>query len=168
MPAPDLVCRNFGAEAPDRLWGTDITYVRTEEGFLYLSFVRDAYSRRLVGWAMTTHLRTELVADALQMAIRRRKPQAGLIHHFDQGVQYASLSFGKRSEESGIVPSMGRVGSAYDNALAESFVATLIRPSYCIGTPGLRGSAPGRRSSSTWRAFTTAIGSTQLWATGAR
>jgi putative transposase len=125
VPAPDLVRRNFAAEAPDRLWVADITYVKTEEGFLYLSFVLDAYSRRLVGWAMATHLRTELVVDALQMAIRRRKPQAGLIHHSDQGVQYTSLSFGKRLEEAGIVPSMGRVGSAYDNALAESFVATL-------------------------------------------
>src|SRR3954462_15234051 len=88
----------------------DITYIKTEEeGFLYLSFVLDAYSRRrLVGWAMATHLRTELVVDALQMAIWRRKPQAGLIHHSDQGVQYTSLSFGKRLEEAGIAPSMGR------------------------------------------------------------
>jgi putative transposase len=104
----------------------DITYIKTEkEGFLYLSFVLDAYSRRLVGWAMETHLRTELVLDALQMAIWRRKPQAGLIHHSDQGVQYTSLSFGKQLEEAGIVPSMGSVGSALDNAMAESFVATL-------------------------------------------
>ena len=125
IPAPDLVCRNFAAVAPDRLWVADITYVKTEEGFVYLAFVLDAYSRRLVGWAMATHLRTELVVDALQMALWRRKPQAGLVHHSDQGVQYTSLSFGKRLEEAGIVPSMGRVGSAYDNALAESFVATL-------------------------------------------
>src|SRR4051812_41166194 len=104
----------------------DITYIKTEkEGFLYLSFVLDAYSRRLVGWAMATHLRTELVLDALQMAIWRRKPQAGLIHHSDQEVQYTSLPFGKQLEEADIVPSMGSVGSAYDNALAESFVATL-------------------------------------------
>src|SRR4051812_45132329 len=125
MPAPDLVCRNFAAVAPNRLWVTDITYIKTEEGFLYLSFVLDAYSRRLVGWAMATHLRTELVLDALQMAIWRRKPAPGLIHHSDQGVQYTSLSFGKRLEEAGIVPSMGSVGSALDNAMAESFVATL-------------------------------------------
>jgi putative transposase len=125
-PAADLVRRNFAALAPDRLWVADITYIKTEEGFLYLSFVLDAYSRRrLVGWAMATHLRTELVVDALQMAIWRRKPQAGLIHHSDQGVQYTSLCFAKRLEEAGIVPSMGSVGSAYDNALAESFVATL-------------------------------------------
>jgi putative transposase len=125
MPAPDLVRRNLAALAPDRLWVADITYIKTEEGFLYMSFVLDAYSRRLVGWAMATHLRTELVVDALQMAIWRRKPRAGLIHHSDQGVQYASLSFGKRLKEAGIVPSMGSVGSAYDNAMAESFVATL-------------------------------------------
>jgi putative transposase len=125
MPAADLVRRNFAALAPDRLWVADITYIKTEEGFLYLSFVLDAYSRRLVGWAMATHLRTELVVDALQMAIWRRKPQAGLIHHSDQGVQYTSLSFGKQLEEAGIVPSMGSVGSALDNAMAESFVATL-------------------------------------------
>jgi len=125
VPAPDLVHRNFTAIAPDRLWVADITYVKTDEGFLYLSFVLDAYSRRLVGWSMATHLRTELVVDALQMALWRRKPAAGLIHHSDQGVQYTSLSFGKRLEEAKIVPSMGRVGSAYDNALAESFIATL-------------------------------------------
>jgi putative transposase len=126
MPAPDLVCRNFAAVAPNRLWVADITYIKTEEGFLYLSFVLDAYSRRrLVGWAMATHLRTELVVDALQMAIWRRKPAPGLIHHSDQGVQYTSLSFGKRLKETGIIPSMGRVGSAYDNSMAESFIATL-------------------------------------------
>jgi putative transposase len=126
MAAADLICRNFASVAPNRLWVADITYIKTEEGFLYLSFVLDAYSRRLVGWAnLATHLRTELVLDALQMAIWRRKPAPGLIHHSDQGVQYASLSFGKRLEEAGIVPSMGSVGSALDNAMAESFVATL-------------------------------------------
>jgi putative transposase len=125
VPAPDLVRRDFAASLPDELWVADITYVRTDEGFSYLAFVLDAYSRRLVGWAMATHLRTELVVDALQMAIWRRNPAPGLIHHSDQGVQYTSLSFGRRLEEAGIVPSMGRVGSAYDNSLAESFVATL-------------------------------------------
>jgi putative transposase len=125
MPAPDLVRRNFTSVGADRLWVADITYIKTEEGFIYLSFVLDAYSRRLLGWAMATHLRTELVVDALQMALWRRKPAAGLIHHSDQGVQYTSLSFAKSLEEAGIVPSMGSVGSAYDNAMAESFVATL-------------------------------------------
>jgi putative transposase len=125
IPAADLVRRNFTAKAPNQLWVADITYIKTEEGFLYLSFVLDAYSRRLVGWSMANHLRAELVIDALEMAIWRRKPAAGLIHHSDQGVQYTSLAFGKRLEEAGIIPSMGSVGTAYDNAMAESFVATL-------------------------------------------
>ena len=125
VPAEDLLRRDFTATAPDRLWTADITYVNTEEGFLYLAFVPDVHSGRLVGWAMATHLRTELVVDALQMAIRRRKPAPGLIHHSDRGVQYTALSFGKRLQEVGIVPSMGRVGSALDNAIPESFVATL-------------------------------------------
>jgi len=123
--APDLVGRNFAADEPDRLWVADITYVRSGEGFVYLAFILDVCSRRVVGWSMATHLRTELVVDALQMAISRRKPAPGLVHHSDRGVQYTSLSFGKRLEEESLVPSMGRVGSAYDNALAESFVATL-------------------------------------------
>ena len=123
--APDLVGRNFASEEPDRLWVADITYVRSQEGFIYLSFILDACSRKVVGWSMATHLRTELVVDALQMAIARRKPSPGLVHHSDQGVQYTSVSFGKRLEDEGLLPSMGRAGSAYDNALAESFVATL-------------------------------------------
>jgi putative transposase len=123
--APDLVGRNFASEEPDRLWVADITYVRSKEGFVYLAFILDACSRKVVGWSMATHLRSELVIDALQMAIARRKPSPGLVHHSDRGVQYTSLSFGKRLEDEGLLPSMGRVGSAYDNALAESFVATL-------------------------------------------
>jgi putative transposase len=112
--------------ARGRLWTADITYVSTDEGFLYLAFILDAYSRRLVvGWAMESHLRTELVVDALQMAVWRRKPAPGLIHHSDQGVQYTPLSFAKRLEQVGIIPSMGQVGSALDNAISESFVATL-------------------------------------------
>jgi putative transposase len=123
--APDLVERNFASEEPDRLWVADITYVRSKEGFVYLAFILDACSRKVVGWSMATHLRTEIVVDALQMAIVRRKPSPGLVHHTDRGVQYTSLSFGKRLEDEGLLPSMGRVGSAYDNALAEAFVATL-------------------------------------------
>lgn len=103
VPAEDLVGRDFAAAAPNRLWTADITYVDTDEGFLYLAFVLDAYSRRLVGWAMEPHLRAELVVDALQMAIWRRRPAPGLIHHSDQGTQYTSLSFGKRLEEAGIL-----------------------------------------------------------------
>ena len=124
-PAPDLVNRSFCATSPDRLWTADITYVRTNEGFLHLAFVLDVYSRRIVGWSMADHLRTELVVDALEMAVRRRKPAAGLVHHSDRGTQYTALSFGKKLEEASIVPSMGRTGSALDNAISESFVSTL-------------------------------------------
>ena len=97
----------------------------TEEGFLYLAFVLDVYSRKVVGWSMANHLRSELVAAALEMAIGRRNPSAGLIHHSDRGAQYTALSFGKKLEVAGIVPSMSRVGSALDNAISESFVSTL-------------------------------------------
>lgn len=109
----------------DRLWTADITYVKTDEGFLHLAFVLDVYSRKVVGRSMASHLRTELVVDALEMAVWRRKPKAGLVHHSDRGTQYTALSFGKRLEEAGIVPSMGRAGSALDNAISESFVSTL-------------------------------------------
>jgi putative transposase len=96
------------------------------EGFLYLAFILDVYSpRRVVGWSMANHLRSELVAAALEMAIHRRNPSAGLIHHSDRGAQYTALSFAKRLEEAGIVPSMSRVGSALDNAISESFISTL-------------------------------------------
>jgi putative transposase len=125
IPAPDLVGRNFWATAPDLLWTADITYLPTDEGFLYLAFILDVYSRKVVGWSMAAHLRSELVGAALEMAIRRRKPSAGLIHHSDRGSHYTALSFGKRLEEAGIVPSMSRVGSALDNAISESFVSTL-------------------------------------------
>lgn len=124
-PAPDLVDRRFLAARPDRLWLADITYLPTRQGFLYLAFILDACSRRIVGWAMTNHLRAELVTKALEMALWRRDPAAGLIHHSDRGSQYTALSFGKRLEEAGVFPSMGRVGSALDNAMAESFVSTL-------------------------------------------
>jgi len=123
-PAPDLVDRNFVAAGPDRLWVADITYVPTWAGFLYLAVVIDAWSRRVVGWAMETHLRTELVLQALNMALFQRRP-AEVIHHSDQGCQYTSIAFGKRCEQAGVRPSMGSVGDAYDNALAESFFATL-------------------------------------------
>jgi putative transposase len=123
--AEDLLKRNFAATEVDRVWVADITYVATAEGFLYLAFILDVHSRRIVGWAMESHLRTELVVDALQMAVWRRKPAPGLVHHSDQGVQYTALSFSERLREVGITPSMGRTGSALDNAMAESFVSTL-------------------------------------------
>jgi putative transposase len=124
-PAEDLVKRNFAATNTDKVWVADITYVATGEGLLYLAFILDVYSRRIVGWAMESHLRTELVVDALQMAVWRRKPAPGLVHHSDQGVQYTALSFAERLREVGKTPSMGRIGTALDNAMAESFVSTL-------------------------------------------
>lgn len=123
-PAPDLVDRDFTAPGPDRLWVADITYVPTWAGFLYLAVVLDAWSRRVVGWAMATHLRTELVLEALNMALTQRRP-SDVIHHSDQGCQYTSIAFGQRCREMGVQPSMGSVGDAYDNALCESFFATL-------------------------------------------
>jgi len=123
-PAPDLVARDFTAAGPDRLWVADITYIPTWAGFLYLAVVLDAWSRRVVGWAMANHLRTELVLEALDMAIWQRRP-AEVIHHSDQGCQYTAIAFGLRCREAGVRPSMGSVGDAYDNALAESFFATL-------------------------------------------
>ena len=123
-PAPDLVQRNFSVDKPDQLWVADITYIHTWAGFLFLAVVMDAWSRRIVGWSMANHLRTELVLDALGMAIDQRRP-VGVIHHSDQGSQYTSFAFGKRCQEVGIRPSMGSAGDCYDNALAESFFATL-------------------------------------------
>ena len=124
--AIDLVERGFYAESPDRLWVADITYVPTWAGFLYLAAVLDVYSRKVVGWAMENHLRTELVLEALQNAIAQRRPK-GVIHHSDRGCQYTSYAFGKRCQEAGVMPSMGSVGDCYDNAMAESFWATLER-----------------------------------------
>lgn len=123
-PAPDLVERDFSASGPNRLWVADITYVPTQAGFLYLAVVLDVWSRRVVGWSMATHLRTELVLTALDMAILQRQP-TDVIHHSDQGSQYTAIAFGGRCKEAGIRPSMGSVGDCYDNALCESFFATL-------------------------------------------
>jgi len=123
-PAPDLVDRQFTAVEPDRLWVADITYVPTWAGFLYLAVVLDAWSRRVIGWAMAAHLRTELVVAALDMAVAQRRA-TDVIHHSDQGCQYTSLAFGRRCREAGVRPSMGSVGDAYDNAMCESFFATL-------------------------------------------
>jgi putative transposase len=123
--AEDLVRRKFKAPAPDRLWVADITYVPTREGYLFLAAVIDAYSRRCVGWSMRGDLRAELVLDALGMALTQRKPPQGLIHHSDRGSQYTSLAFGKTLSEAGVLQSVGRRGDAFDNAVAESFFATL-------------------------------------------
>jgi putative transposase len=123
-PASDLVDRNFYADEPNRLWVADITYVPTWAGFLYLAVVLDAFSRRIVGWAMGHDLKTQLVLDAMNMAISQRRPR-DVIHHSDQGSQYTSVAFGLRCKEAGVRPSMGSVGDAYDNAMCESFFATL-------------------------------------------
>ena len=123
-PAPDLVHRQFTARGPNKLWVADITYVPTQAGWLFLAVVLDAWSRRVVGWAMASHLRSALVLDALAMALHQRRPQ-GVIHHSDQGTQYTSLAFGQRCTEAGVRPSMGSVGDCFDNALCESFFATL-------------------------------------------
>lgn len=124
QPAPDLVNRNFKATAPNQLWVADITYVPTLTGFLFLAVVLDVFSRRIVGWAMANHMRTELVLDALNMAIYRRQPK-NVVHHSDQGSQYTSIAFGKQCEKAGVRPSMGSVGDCYDNAMCESFNAIL-------------------------------------------
>jgi len=122
--APDLVERNFTATGPNHLWVADITYIPTWEGFLFLAVVLDVWSRRIVGWAFAAHLRTELVLEALDMAILRRCPD-DVIHHSDHGCQYTSIAFGKRCREAGVTPSMGSVGDCFDNAMCESFFATL-------------------------------------------
>ena len=113
------------APAADQLWVADITYVRTGAGWLYVAVVLDAFSRRVVGWAMNSVLETTLVLDALNMALWNRRPTAGVVHHSDRGTQYTSLAFGRRCQDAGVVPSMGSAGDAYDNALAEAFFATL-------------------------------------------
>jgi putative transposase len=124
-PASDLVERQFRPDRPNVLWVADITYLRTGEGWLYLAAVQDAYSRLIVGWSMATHTRASMVVDALQMALARRRPDPGLIHHSDQGGQYVSLAFGKAAHQAEIAVSMGSRGDAYDNAVAETFFATL-------------------------------------------
>lgn len=122
--APDLVQRRFAAQAPNELWVADMTYVPTWAGFIYLAVVLDVWSRRVVGWSIGEHMRTELVLAALNMAISTRKPSS-VIHHSDQGSQYASIAFGRRCQDMRVRPSMGSVGDAYDNAMAESFFASL-------------------------------------------
>ncbi len=122
--AADLVERNFTAEAPDQLWVGDITYIPTWAGFLYLAVVLDVFSRRVIGWSVANHLRTGLVLDALDMALWQRRPD-GVIHHSDQGSQYTAIAFGNRCRDAGVRPSTGSVGDCYDNAMCESFFATL-------------------------------------------
>ena len=123
-PAPDLVNRRFHASAPNQLWVADITYVPTWQGFIYLAVVLDVFSRKVVGWSIDEQMPAGLVTAALDMALHTRDP-GSVIHHSDQGTQYTSVEFGNRCREMGVRPSMGTVGDAYDNAMAESFFATL-------------------------------------------
>jgi putative transposase len=123
--ADDLVDRQFTPAALNVLWVADLTYLRTWEGWLYLAAVQDTFSRMIVGWAMAEHMRAELVVEALQMALARRRPAPGLVHHSDMGSQYVSLAFGQQARDAGIAVSMGSKGDAYDNAVAESFFATI-------------------------------------------
>jgi len=125
--APDLVERDFNPDAPDRLWCADITLLASWEGWLYLASVIDCFSRLIVGWAMLSHMRLELVEQALRMAVARRRPTPGLIHHSDHGSQYTAVIFGHRCELLGIDISMGSIGDCYDNAVCEAFHATLKR-----------------------------------------
>jgi putative transposase len=124
-PAADLVKRRFAAERPDQVWLADITYLPTYEGWLFLAVVMDVCSRKIVGWAMREDLKAELVVDALGMAVARRRPKPGLVHHSDRGSQYTSLAFGRTLRESGLLASMGRRGDAYDNAPVESVISTI-------------------------------------------
>ena len=124
--APDLVQRQFTADAPNRLWVADITQHPTGEGWLYTAAVLDVFSRKAIGWAMSEHLHMQIVLDALNMAVRSRHPVPGsTIHHSDHGAQYTAMAYGQRLKATGLVGSMGSVGDAYDNALMESFWATL-------------------------------------------
>ena len=123
--APNVLDRDFAADAPDRKWAADITYVPTDEGWLYLAAVIDLCSRRIVGWAMADHMRAELCTEALGMALAHRSPGVGLLHHSDRGVQYACEDYRRLLEGSGVVCSMSRRGDCYDNAVMESFWATL-------------------------------------------
>jgi putative transposase len=123
--SPDLLGREFFADAPNRVWVADMTYIRTWEGWLYLATAMDTFSRRIVGWSMGNTMEAQLVVDALEMAVSRRKPDAGLIHHSDRGSQYVALAFTASCREAGIETSMGKKGCAYDNAAAESLFATI-------------------------------------------
>ena len=162
-PFADLVGRNFRPEAPNRVWAADIEQIRTGEGWLYLAAVQDLFSRRIVGWSMDAHMRQEIVIDALTMAVTARKPDKGTIHHSDHGGQFIGLLFGQTCHDAGIAQSMGAVGTCYDNAVAETFFATLTKESPCTTlrrTAGRPALSCVQRSSSTSRGSTTRPGCT--------
>jgi putative transposase len=146
-PAPDLVEREFSAAGRDQLWVADITYVPTAPGFLFLAVVLDVWSRKVVGWRLADHLRAELVVEALETACAQRRPD-GVIHHSDQGTQYTSIAFGIRCRAAKVRPSMGSVGDAYDNAMAESFFASL--ECELLNRHGLRSKAETRIAIFEW------------------
>jgi putative transposase len=125
MPAPNLLNQDFLASAPNQKWVSDITYIETAEGWLYLASILDLFSRKVVGWAMADHMETSLVEDALKMALLQRQPDAGLLHHSDQGRQYTSIAYQSCLSTSLCQVSMSRVGNCYDNAVMESFFGTL-------------------------------------------
>lgn len=152
-PAPDLVNRRFTADAPDRLWLADITYLPTGHGFLYLTIGLDAFSRPIVGWSMASNLRTELVLDALGMALSQLRPQR-VVHHSDQGSQYTSLAFGRRCREAGVLPSMGKAGDCFDNAMARA-CSPASNANSSTARPSETADTPGGNSSATLRADTT-------------
>ncbi len=164
MHAPDLVLRDWNPTQPDRLWVADMTQIATWQGWLHLSVIMDAYSRRVVGWSLAQHMRTELVQDALDMAVSRRKPDAGLVHHTDHGSQYTALTFGHQLRKHGIEPSMGRVKTCYDNAVAESFFATL-KKELITAAPGPPETTPKPPWLTTSRSGTTTSACTAPWDT---
>ena len=149
-PAPDLVERMSSARCPNTQWVADITYVPTPQGILYVAVVLEAFSRRVVGWSMAGHLRTELILDALDMAISRRRPSVGLIHHSDRGTQYTSIAFGRRCREAGIALSMGSTGTASITPWSRAS-SPASRPSSSTATHGGPGPTPDWRSSTTSR-----------------
>lgn len=127
LHAADLVNREFNPTEPNRLWCADIKQVATWQGILYVAVVMDLFSRRIVGWSIERHMRAELVIEAFEMAVANRLPAKGLVHHSDHGSQYTSYVFGKTLRDAGILPSMGRVKTCYDNAVAESFFASMVK-----------------------------------------
>jgi putative transposase len=134
-PFADLVGREFRPDAPDRVWCADIKQIKTGDGWLYLAAVQDLFSRRIIGWAMAPHMRSELVVAALEMAVRRRRPAKGTVHHSDHGGQFIALAFGQACHDARIAQSMGAVGSCFDNAVAETFFATLTKELLLHQTP---------------------------------